>query len=207
MNDDRYRSASRPLSGNPFHAQRSDALAPGFLLAPPPLSDPNFDRTLVLVAAHDAEAAMGFVLNRRAPARLHALLHELDVQPRVPDRDVLLGGPVSLTSGYVMYEHDAGRPVGPGTEITPTLSITPARTVLDIAARGGLPGRFELLLGHAGWGPGQLDDELARGAWLHAPFDLELVFDVPLDDRWDETWSRLGIDPSGFVAVRGGAQA
>lgn len=203
MTNDRERSVPRAPTG----ALRADALAPGFLLAPPTLSDPNFDGTLVLLAEHDTHGARGFVVNRRAPDRLHELLRGLDVQPRVADRDVLLGGPVSLSSGHVLYEHAAGRPLGPGIAVTATLSLTPARAVLDLAARGGLPGRFELVLGYAGWGPGQLDDELERGDWLHAPFDLELLFDVPLDDRWQETWARLGVDPAGFVAVRGGAQA
>jgi putative transcriptional regulator len=203
MTNDRERSDPHA----PSAALRSDALAPGFLLAPPTLSDPNFDGALVLLAEHDADGARGFIVNRRAPDRLHALLRDLDVEPRVADRDVLIGGPVSLSSGYLLYEHAARRPLGPGIELTETLSITPARAVLDLAARGGLPGRFDLVLGYAGWGAGQLDDELKRGDWLHAPFDVELVFDVPIDNRWDETWARLGVDPAGFVAVRGGAQA
>jgi putative transcriptional regulator len=194
-------------AGAEDEARRSDVLAPGFLLAPPPLSDPNFDRSVVLLAAHEAEGSMGFILNRPGPRRLHALLHELEMQPRVADRDVLIGGPVSLTSGFVLYEHEPGRPVGPGMSVSATISITPSRDVLESAARGRLPGRFDLLLGYAGWAPDQLDDELRRGAWLHAPFDPEVVFDVPVAERWDECFARLGVNPFGFVSVRGGAQA
>jgi putative transcriptional regulator len=182
-------------------------LAPGFLLAPPPLSDPNFDRTLVLLAAHEAEGSMGFILNRAGPRRLHALLRELEMRPRVADRDVLIGGPVSVTSGFVLYEHAPGEPAGPGMEVSPTISITPSRDVLESAARGQLTGRFDLLLGYAGWSAEQLDDELKRGAWLHAPFDPELVFDVAVERRWEECYARLGVNPFGFVSVRGGAQA
>lgn len=197
-------SSNRPPRGDD---ERADLLAPGFLLAPPPLSDPNFDRSLVLLAAHEAEGAMGFILNRPGPRRLHALLRELEMRPRVADRDVLLGGPVALTSGFVLYEHEPGQPAGPGMEVSDTISITPSRDVLESAARGQLPGRFDLLLGYAGWAPDQLDEELRRGAWLHAPFDPELVFDVPIDQRWDECFARLGVNPAGFIAVRGGAQA
>jgi putative transcriptional regulator len=188
-------------------APAADALAPGFLLAPPPLSDPNFDRSIVLLAAHEPEGSMGFIVNRPGPRRLRALLDELEIPTRVADREVLIGGPVSLSSGFVLYEHEPGRPVGPGMAISATLSITPSRDVLESAARGELPGRFDLLLGYAGWAPGQLDDELRRGSWLHAPFDAELVFDVPVDRRWDECFARLGVNPFGFVSVRGGAQA
>ncbi|MBM4279396.1 MAG: YqgE/AlgH family protein [Deltaproteobacteria bacterium] len=186
-----------------------EALAPGFLIAPPPLSDRNFDRSLVLLAAHESDGgSLGFILNRVAPWRLHELLEDLEIADRgVDDRDVLMGGPVSRASGFVLYEHSAGSPAGDGLEITATLSVTPSRDVLELAARGRLPGRFDLLLGYAGWAPHQLEGELRRGAWLHLPFDPELVFDVPVAERWDEVWARQGLDPAGFIAVRGGAQA
>jgi len=74
-------------------------------------------------------------------------------------------------------------------------------------ARGALPGRFDLLLGYAGWAPQQLEAELERGSWLHAPFDAELLFDVPVVTRWDETYARLGVSPTAFMTVPGGAQA
>ena len=184
-----------------------DGLAPGFLLAPPPLADPNFDRSLVLLAVHDSGGSMGFVVNRRGDIRLHQLLKELDIEATVEDRDVLIGGPVSCGSGFILYEHDQSRPRGPGIEVCSTVSLSPAREVLEAGAAGELPGRFELLLGYAGWGPLQLDSELARGAWLHAPFDAELLFDVALAERWHETYARLGVSPEAFVHVRGGAQA
>lgn len=185
----------------------SDRLAPGFLLAPPPLSDPNFDRTLVLLAVHEAGGSMGFVVNRPSEIRLHQLLKELEIAPLVPDRAVLIGGPVSGFSGFLMYEHDDGRPLGPGIEVSPTISVTPSRELLEAGARGELPGRFELLLGYAGWATHQLEGELERGAWLHAPFDPELLFEVPMESRWQETYARLGISPDDFIHVPGGAQA
>jgi putative transcriptional regulator len=186
----------------------ADALAPGFLIAPPPLADANFDRTLVLLAAHETGGgSLGFILNRVARYRLHELLVDLEIECGVDNRDVLASGPVARSSGFVLYEHPAGAPVGDGMVITATLSVTPSRDVLELAAAGRLPGRFDLLLGYAGWAPHQLEDELRRGSWLHAPFDPALVFDVPIPRRWDEAWARLGLDPAGFVAVRGGAQA
>lgn len=182
-------------------------LAPGFLLAPPPLSDPNFDRTLVLLAAHEESGAMGFVINRPSEMKLHLLLGELEIVPTIADRVVLIGGPVNGYSGFVLYEHEPHQPCGPGIEVSPTISVSPSRDVLELAATGKLPGRFELLLGYAGWGPEQLEKEMSLGSWLHAPFDAELLFDVPADRRWDEAWERLGVDPVGFINVPGGAQA
>lgn len=184
-----------------------DRLAPGFLVAPPPLEDPNFDRTLVLLAAHEATGSMGFVVNRTSDLSLHGLLKELEIQPVVDDRPVLLGGPVSGFSGFVLYEHDENRPLAPGIEVSPRISVSPSRELLEAAAKGELTGRWELLLGYAGWGELQLEAELERGSWLHAPFDPELLFDVDVASRWDEAYARLGIAPFGFMMVPGGAQA
>lgn len=184
-----------------------DQLAPGFLVAPPPLEDPNFDRSVVLLAAHEPTGSMGFVVNRTSEMRLHELLKELEIEPRVDDRDVLIGGPVSGFSGFVLYEHDDKDPLAPGIEVSDRVSVSPSRELLEAAARGELPGRWELLLGYAGWAPAQLEGELERGGWLHAAFDPELLFDVSLDDRWEETYARLGIDAMSFMMVPGGAQA
>ena len=184
-----------------------DKLSPGFLLAPPPLSDPNFDKTLVLLAAHEATGSMGFVVNRASEMMLHTLLQELEISPAIADRRVMIGGPVSGFSGFVLYEHAIGHPLAPGINVSDTISLSPSREVLETAARGQLPGRFDLLLGYAGWAPAQLEEEIERGSWLHAPFDAELLFDVPLEERWEETYARLGVNPMGFVNVRGGAQA
>ena len=190
-----------------LEAARSDRLAPGFLVAPPPLSDPNFDHSLVLLAAHEDSGSMGFIVNRISTLRLHDLLAELDIDVLVADRPVLSGGPVSGFSGFVLYEHKENRILGPGIEVTPTISISPSKEILEAAAQGRLAGRFELLLGYAGWGPQQLEQELERGSWMHAPFDPELLFDVPMEQRWQESYARLGVNPFGFVNVPGGAQA
>lgn len=187
--------------------ERDDQLAPGFLVAPPPLGDPNFDRTVVLLAVNEPGGSMGFIVNRSSDVMLHTLLKELEIEPRVEDRAVLIGGPVSGFSGFVLYQHEENKPLAAGIEISPTISVSPSRELLEAAARGELPGRFELLLGYAGWAPDQLEGELTRGSWLHAPFDAELLFDVQLDQRWDEAYARLGITPFGFVNVPGGAQA
>jgi len=183
-----------------------ERLAPGFLIAPPSLEDPNFDRTVVLLAAHEEDGSMGFVINRASEIPLKTLLGELDIESHIDDRTVLLGGPVSEVSGFVLYSHPVGAPLAPGIEVTDTLSISPSRDLLEQAASGGLEGRFELLLGYAGWGPGQLEAELERGGWLHASFD-ESLLDVPIDQRWDEAYASLGVSPAGFVNVPGGAQA
>jgi putative transcriptional regulator len=113
---------------------------------------------------------------------------------------------VSGFSRVLLYSHEPGEPRAPGIEITPTLSVSPSRELLEAAARGELDNSFELLLGYAGWAPGQLDSELERGSWLHAAFD-EDVLSAAVDDRWDEIFASLGLSPAGFMTVPGGAQA
>lgn len=184
-----------------------DRLAPGFLVAPPPLDDPNFDRTLVLLAAHEPTGSMGFIVNRTSDMSLYGLLKELEIKPLVDDRPVLIGGPVSGFSGFVLYEHEAGAPLAPGIEVSPTISVSPSRELLEAAAKGDIPGAWDLILGYAGWGSDQLESEVERGSWLHAPFDRELLFDVDVEERWEEAYARLGIAPFGFMMVPGGAQA
>jgi putative transcriptional regulator len=185
----------------------TSTLAPGFLLAPPALRDGNFERSVVLLAAHDDEGATGFIINRTSDLRLHALLPDLDLVPTVADRAVYVGGPVQGYAGFVMYEHAPNAPAGPGTSISETVSISPSREVLELAVHGRLGGRFELLLGYAGWGPGQLEAELREGGWLHADFDVEVLFDIDADERWHEVYDRLGIAPGGVIVVPGGALA
>ena len=182
-------------------------LAPGFLVAPPPLSDPNFDHSVVLLTSHESSGSMGFIINKASSLQLHALLEDLDITPTVADRVVLVGGPLKGSSGFVMSEHEARKPNGPGIEVSPTISISPSLDVLAQACAGKHSRRFELLLGYAEWAPNQLNAELERGDWLQADLDPELLFDVVVAKRWDEVWARLGVNPFGFMAVRGGAQA
>jgi putative transcriptional regulator len=184
-----------------------DALAPGFLVAPPPMGDPNFDHSLVLMALHDENGSLGFIVNRRSQVSLHALLRELDIEPVLGDKPVLIGGPVSGSTGFVLYEHEPGQPLGAGVEVSSRISLSPSKEVLTAAAKGQLPGRFELMLGYAGWGPGQLMTEIQRGSWLCTDFEPQLVFDVPLEKRWEEAYTRLGVSPLSFMNVPGGARA
>jgi putative transcriptional regulator len=123
------------------------------------------------------------------------------------EKPVLFGGPMEKNSGFIIYEHEDDNPLAPGFKVTKNLSISPARALLDEAALGNLPGRFDLFLGYASWSRGQLDRELLRGDWLHTSLYLDLIFDVPHNERWVRSYEQLGIHPYAFVRVPGGAQA
>jgi len=185
----------------------NDQLAPGFLLAPPSLLGSLFERSVVLLAAHDDDGSMGFIINKRADRTLHELLADLEIEPQVPDQAVLVGGPVSEISGFVLYRHEDDEPLAPGLTVLPTLSLTPSREVLMKAAAGELGQPFELIMGYAGWAPGQLEAELQRGGWLHADFDAEILAGAGYDARWEDTYKILGVSPATVIDVPGGAQA
>ncbi len=185
----------------------SHHIAPSFLAAPPSLVDDIFKNAVIAVAMHQDEGAMGFIISRQTELSFHELLEDLSIKAKVADRTVLYGGPVSKNSGFVLYEHRANKPLTPGLFLCDTISITPSRELLDKAAAGKLPGRFELILGYAGWGPGQLETELCGGGWLNTPFYPEIMFDVPLSERWNHTFSQVGVSPYAFMTVPGGAQA
>jgi putative transcriptional regulator len=163
---------------------------PAFLIASPQLSDPFFERTVVLVWHHDADGAMGVVVNRPIDHSVVDLLEleDPDVVALTSHR-VAWGGPVDAASGTVLTPQALAKDEG---WILPGLSISHSRDVLDRLIAQGAP--LLLCLGYAGWGPGQLDEELAQGGWLFTDVDPQLVFDTPADELYDRALATLGLD-------------
>lgn len=183
-------------------------MTPSMLIAPPTLIAPPFNESVIVLAGHQKNCSLGFILNRPIGITIGELMNDDgDFDPMLTDKPVLFGGPVEKNSGFVMYEHRKKKPLAPGFMLTDNLSISPARSLLEDAAAGRLPGQFELLLGYASWNKGQLNRELSRGDWLHTPFSIDLIFDVPHEDRWQRSYEHLGILPFAFQHVPGGAQA
>lgn len=150
---------------------------------------------------------MGFIISRYTNLSFYELMQDLNIKPKVRDRKVIFGGPIARNSGYLLYEHEKDKPLASGLYLSDTMSISPSKDLLEVAAAGELPGRFELILGYSGWGPGQLESEVASGGWLHTPFFPEVVFDVAIDERWNYAYTHFGLTPFGFISVPGGAQA
>jgi putative transcriptional regulator len=180
----------------------SDNLAPGLLLAMPQLADPNFSRAVVLMIEHGEQGSFGLVINHPSPIKASELLDSLEMSWRGEDSAVVwAGGPVSPSTGWVLHE-----PVGgtqPGTiEITSTISLSTSPDRLRAIANQP-PRNVRLLLGYSGWGPGQLAQEMARGAWLHTSADPKLVFETPPDEMWDRAMKSLGINPRDLFTGKG----
>jgi len=179
-------------------------LAPGLLLAMPQLADPNFSRSVVLMIEHSPQGSFGLVINHPSPIKASELLDSLEMSWRGEDTAVVwAGGPVSPSTGWVLHEPMPVAQPGQGTiEITSSISLSTSPDRLRAIANQP-PRNIRLLLGYSGWGPGQLESEMASGAWLHANADPTLVFDTPADDMWERALHSLGISPQSLFTGRG----
>ncbi len=171
------------------------SLANQLLIALPSLADPNFARTVALICQHDAESAMGLIVNRPSEYTLGDVFDQMGIvggDADLRERAVLAGGPVHPERGFVL--HDGDRGWDSSLRIVPGLYVTTSRDVLEAMARGDGPPRSTVVLGCAGWGAGQLEQELADNSWLTAESDPDLIFSMPLDARWLAAAGKLGVD-------------
>lgn len=182
---------------------QDDRIAPGLLLAMPELATGPFRRTVVLMTSHEREGAMGFIVNRPLDAEISEVLEDLDI-PWMgrSDERVWMGGPVRPESGWVLFSGKARQEVDGAVEVMPGLFLSASIELLrDLASRP--PRRFRLCLGHAAWGPSQLESELIDGSWMLAPATAALIFDTPPEQMWDVAFRQLGLDPNVIVPDQG----
>lgn len=179
-------------------------MAPGLLLAMPQLQDPNFSRAVVLMIEHSPQGSFGLVINHPSPIKASELLDSLEMSWHGEDTAVVwAGGPVSPSTGWVLHEPIGVAQPGQGT-IAITSSILLSTSPDRLRAIANQPPRnIRLLLGYSGWGAGQLEEEMARGAWLHVAADPKLVFDTPPDEIWETALGQLGINPASLFVSRG----
>lgn len=175
------------------------------LVAMPGMMDERFARAVIYVCAHSPEGAMGIILNRPAAnVTMPDLLVQLEIVPeleriRLPEQvnrmQVLMGGPVETSRGFVLHSPDyhiaqSTLPIDDSVCLTATIDI------LRAIAQGRGPRDAVLALGYAGWGVGQLEQELQANGWLNCPADAELVFNTPADIRYEMALRRIGIEPA-----------
>lgn len=182
------------------------SLSATLLVAMPQLQDPNFHRTVMLIVEHDENGTFGLVLNREVDLLASTLCASLDVRwEGDPDANIQWGGPVEPNSGWLLFsdpiegdeESRAVTAVGEdGIYLARSLDV-----LRDVASLPKTDIRF--YLGYAGWGPGQLEGEMAQGAWLVAPSDPKLVFDADREAMWDRAVRSLGIDPMTLIPTQG----
>lgn len=176
------------------------------LIALPALSDPNFARSVTLICQHDADGAMGIVVNRKSEYTLGDVLEQMQIAggaDALRAQPVLAGGPVHPERGFVLHDGDgrwdSSLAIGDG------LYVSTSRDILEAMARGEGPMHATVALGCAGWGAGQLEFELGENSWLTAPADATLLFDMPVEDRWQGAAGRIGVDMARMADYSGHA--
>lgn len=171
-------------------------LASQLLIALPTLSEPSFSRSVALICQHDEDGALGIVVNRPSEYTVGEVLSQMGLDggsESLRSQIVLNGGPVHRERGFVI--HDGGTRWDSTLAIGEDLWLTTSREILEAMARGDGPRHAVVALGCAGWSAGQLEQELTvDNSWLTAPSDPELLFDTPLDERWEAAAGRIGVD-------------
>jgi putative transcriptional regulator len=177
------------------------------LIAMPGISDPRFERALILICAHDAEHAMGLAVNSPVEGlTVPDLLDKLGVAAtiRLPPDLVLIGGPVERERGFVLHSTDYHAQTT--LEVGDGVALTATREVLEaMASHNSRPARSLLALGYAGWGAGQLEDEIKQNVWLTCEPDEALIFDQDYETKWVRALAKLGVDPQRLSSVAGRA--
>ena len=179
------------------------------LLAMPGMADPRFERAVIALCVHDENGAVGIGIgHKRAGISFRALLRQLEIDPgEAPDCAVHHGGPVEPGRGFVLHSTDWG---GQDTlqingERGELFGMTGTIDVLRAIAEGNGPRKWIAALGYAGWGEGQLDEEMTRHGWFAARTDTGILFDKPADERWAAAFKAEGIDPRLLASETGAA--
>ena len=178
-----------------------------FLIAMPSMRDPNFSGTVTYLCKHNANGAMGIVINRPLRMRVADIFEQLSmdiVDEAQGNRPVLGGGPVQADRGFVI--HQSSEPFDNTLNDTSTgIRVTVSQDILDSMAQGSGPHPAVVALGYAGWESGQLEAKIAANAWLNVPADPTIVFDTPYDQRWAAATALLGVDISQLSSYAGHA--
>lgn len=173
----------------------SDNLTKQLLIAMPSLQDPNFSRSVTLICEHNQFGAMGIMINQPTTMHVQELLDQLEVDGDISSNNqnpVYAGGPVQIDRGFIL--HDSDRQWESTHIIDNDLKLTTSEDILLDIAKGIGPENSIVALGYAGWGAGQLEQELADNAWLTVPYEAKIIFNTPAEKRWQLAAEKLGVD-------------
>ena len=171
--------------------------APVLLLSMPQMMDPNFAQAVILLCDYTVRGAFGLVVNRQMSEPAWTLIKtEPEVQVN-PDLRLWIGGPVDMQQTWVLMSEPQG-PDDDQREICPGVLLSVSHELTLRMLQSPPSNKARLLVGYAGWGPGQLDQELAASGWLMLDVDPQLIFGVPPDQMWETAIRRLGADPAGL---------
>ena len=174
--------------------------SPAFLIAVPQLLDPNFYHAVVLLVEHTKEGAMGLTINHPTEHSLKSVYEQLGrLWQGTDDLMLLRGGPVQPERAWILHGPECT--TGSILKVTEDIYLNTSFDALDELSEKKRPFRF--CVGHAGWGPGQLDREIQEGAWILSQVETCLIFDTPFEMIWDTSLRNMGIDPNMLVMGTG----
>jgi len=180
---------------------KTQSLAGHLLIAMPNLADPNFWQSVVLLGVHsDDEGAFGLIVNRTLDIDLSEILEEIGEEV-VPGElpGVFGGGPVQPSHGFVLFERGQHTVADDEIAVSESIVVSGSTETLARLTRSASDTRYILLLGYAGWHPGQLEREIEENSWVVAPLDTSILFDIPAEERWSAALRSIGIDPGTLV--------
>lgn len=202
-------TAPSPESTISFSA---DHLANQFLIAMPSMVDPNFAGSVIYLFEHTQRGAMGLVVNRPTEVDLATLFDKIELKLEIApllDQPVYFGGPVQVERGFVLHETNPNLSYSSSLIIPGGLTMTTSKDVLEAVAVGNGPRKFLMTLGYAGWGAGQLEEEITLNGWMNVPLSREqmseIIFNTPSSQRYEKTMSHLGFDLSHLSGEAGHA--
>ncbi|MCW8195457.1 YqgE/AlgH family protein [Proteobacteria bacterium 005FR1] len=165
-----------------------------FLIAMPSLTDPMFAHTITYICDHNADGALGIVINHPLDLKLGEVFRQLKLPRtgRMSSQTVLSGGPVQIDRGFVL--HPKGQRWESTVDVSADVSLTASRDILESIAADEGPEKALVALGYAGWDAGQLEEEIAANSWLTVPAENHILFDIPSEQRWAAASKYLGID-------------
>ena len=185
---------------------KDGSLAGHLLIATPVIEESCFTRSVIYLCAHNEAGAMGIIINYPVEnIGLKDILDQLDIESKTKPRDfpIHFGGPVEANRGFVVHS------VEYATEETLIqkngVAVTASVSLLQDLAQGNGPAQGMLVLGYAGWSPGQLESEIETGSWIVVPASKQLVFDTNNETKWNVAISTLGIDMGHYSSVVGHA--
>jgi putative transcriptional regulator len=174
-----------------------------FLIAMPGMGDGTFAGSVVYLCEHTEKGALGLVINKPIDIKLKNLFEKVELtldREDLADEPVYFGGPVQTERGFVLHERLGGE-AGEGGHYSSSLQIagglemTTSKDVLEALSHGAGPKKVLVTLGYSGWGAGQLEDEMSRNGWINVGAERGIIFDTPVEQRYDKALSLLGIDP------------
>lgn len=168
-----------------------------FLIATPGMQDPNFARSVIYVCEHSPEGAMGIIVNTPLHLELGDVLDNMNIKTddeRILHTPILAGGPIQQERGFVIHRVEKSHHWESSLALNSQISITTSKDILEAIADHRGPHDHIIALGYAGWESGQLEKEIAQNSWLCGPADPQILFEIPIEQRWRAAGALLGVD-------------